>query len=247
MNQNKLELESISIIKEAVARFKNPVLLWSGGKDSTTLLTLARKTFASLDKLQTAESHRPKPWGRGKFPLTVMQIDTSYDFKETYEYLDKYAQEWHLPFLRYQNVVAIKKGINPFEYDHLTCCHQLKTEALAKAIREYRFDAVLTALRKDEHPARKKESFFSPRKNPNHIRVHPLLNWSEKDVWAYLRKNKIPYHPLYDRVEPGNLVYRSLGCYPCTQPVAKDQIKERAGRAKDKEKIMEDLRALGYM
>lgn len=229
--QNKLESQSEFVIKEAVARFKNPMLLWAGGKDSTTMLTIARRAFALLPK----------------FPITIMQIDTGYKFTETYEYIDKYIKEWNLPFIRYKNMEAIKQGVNPFNHDKFTCCNLLKTEALAKAIREHNFDAVLVGIRWDEHGVRGKESFFSPRKDPNHTRVHPMLNWSEKEIWEYLKGNNIPYNPLYDRVEHGGLIYRSIGCYPCTSPISRDVQEERAGRTLDKEQIMEDLRALGYM
>ena len=81
----------------------------------------------------------------------------------------------------------------------------------------------------------------------HHMRVHPMLHWSERQIWQYIKTNNVPYNPLYDRVEHGNLVIRSIGCWPCTTPMPKDQIEERAGRALDKEQLMEDLRALGYM
>jgi len=229
--QDKLESQSEFIIKEAVAKFRNPVLLWAGGKDSTTMLTIARRAFAKLKK----------------FPIMVMQIDTGYKFTETYEYIDRYVKEWNLPFIRYKNLEALKDGVNPFTKDHFFCCTKLKTEALAKAIREYSFDAVLVGIRWSEHGVRGKESFFSPRKDPDHTRIHPMLNWSEREIWNYLKRKKIPYNPLYDRIEHGNLFYRSIGCWPCTKPIPKDQVEERGGRALDKEQLMEDLRALGYM
>ncbi|HUV42518.1 MAG TPA: phosphoadenosine phosphosulfate reductase family protein [Patescibacteria group bacterium] len=229
--QDSLESQSEFIIKEAKARFKNPVILWAGGKDSTTMLTVARQAFARLKK----------------FPFPVMLIDTNYEFKETYEYMEKYAKEWKLDFIRFKNEAALKKGINPFKTDHFACCNALKTEALAMAIRKYKFDAVLVGIRWDEHGVRGKESYFSWRDNPPHMRVHPMLNWSEKEIWNYLKKNKVAYNPLYDRVEHSNLIFRSIGCWPCTKPVSKKALEERSGRALDKEELMEDLRALGYM
>ena len=229
--QNFLESQTEFILKEAKARFKKPVMLWAGGKDSTTMLTIARKAFSQLPK----------------FPFPVMLIDTGYQFKETYEYMEKYAQEWKLNFIRFKNEKALKKGINPFTTDHFRCCNALKTEALSMAIKKYKFDAVLVGIRWDEHGVRGKESYFSWRDNPPHMRVHPILNWSEKEIWGYLKKNKIPYNPLYDRVEHGNLIFRSIGCWPCTKPIPKERIEERGGRALDKEELMEDLRALGYM
>jgi len=229
--QDKLESQSEFIIKEAMARFKNPALLWAGGKDSTAMLTIARKAFAKLPK----------------FPWPVVLLDTGYQFTETYEYMEKYAKQWGLNFIRYKNLKALEEGINPFTTNHFHCCNKLKTENLANLIREFKFDAILVAIRWDEHGVRGKESFFSLRENPDHTRVHPMLNWAERQIWSYLKKNKIPYNPLYDRIEHGNLIFRSIGCWPCTKPIPKDQVEERGGRALDKEELMEDLRALGYM
>jgi len=229
--QDPLVSQTEFIIKEAKARFKNPVLLWAGGKDSTTMLVIARQAFAPLKQ----------------FPFPVMLIDTGYQFQETYEYLEKYARLWQLNFIRFKNEKALKKGINPFKTDHFACCQALKTEALNMAIKQYQFDAVLVGIRWDEHGVRGKESYFSWRDQPPHMRVHPMLNWSEREIWRYLKQNKIPYNPLYDRVEHGNLIYRSIGCWPCTKPIPKDRLAERGGRALDKEELMEDLRALGYM
>lgn len=229
--QDPLESESEFIIKEAFSRFKNPVILWAGGKDSTVMLTIARKAFSLL----------------GKLPIKVLQLDTTFKFPETYRYIDKYAKEWKLDFIRYQNKDAVKKGVNPEVAGKFACCNQLKTQALALAIKEYNFDAVLVGIRWDEHGIRGKESFFSYRQEPKHIRVHPMLNWSEKQIWQYIKKSKVPYNPLYDKLVKGRLVYRSIGCKPCTQPILRKEVEERAGRSLDKERIMEDLRALGYM
>jgi len=229
--QDSLESQSEFIIKEAVARFKNPVMLWAGGKDSTAMLAVARNAFAKL----------------GKLPFPVMQLDTGYKFTETYGYMRKYAKEWGLDFIQYKNMDALKEGVSPFTKDHFYCCTRLKTECLAKAIREYKFDAVMLGIRWDEHGVRGKETYFSKRYDPEHYRVHPMLNWSEREIWAYLKKNKVPYNPLYDRIEHGDLVYRSIGCWPCTKAIPKDMQEERGGRTLDKEQLMEDLRALGYM
>ena len=229
--QNPLVSQTEFIIKEAKARFKNPALLWAGGKDSTTMLDIARRAFAQLEE----------------FPFPVIFIDTGYQFKETYEYIEKYAEVWKLKLIRAKNEKALKKGINPFSVSHFECCNALKTAALKMTIKKYKFDAILVGIRWDEHGVRGKESYFSWRENPPHMRVHPMLNWSEKEIWNYLKRNKVPYNPLYDRVEHGNLVFRSIGCWPCTKPVPKDSLEERGGRALDKEELMEDLRALGYM
>ena len=229
--QDSLESESEFIIKEAFSRFKNPVILWAGGKDSTAMLAIARKAFSLL----------------GKLPMKVMQLDTTFKFPETYRYIDKYAKEWKLDFIRYRNKDAVRRGVSPQTVGKFDCCNQLKTQALAKAIKEYNFDVVLVGIRWDEHGVRGKESFFSYREDPDHTRVHPMLNWSEKQIWQYIKKNKIPYNHLYDKVVKSKLFYRSIGCKPCTQPIPREEIEERAGRSLDKEQIMEDLRALGYM
>jgi phosphoadenylyl-sulfate reductase (thioredoxin) len=231
MPQDKLESEAEYVLKEAKALFKNPVILWAGGKDSTSTLHLAKHAFAKL----------------GKIPFPVMFIDTGLKYRETYEFMEKIAKAWNLDFIKYRNEEAILKNVNPKTHSAFECCTLLKTEALKKAIKEYNFDAVIVSIRWDEEGIRGKEKHFSKRKDPPHVRVHPLLNWSEKDVWKYIRKYKVPYNPLYDRVEHGNLVYRSIGCYPCTKPVPKDSLSERAGRVQDKQEIMEDLRKLGYM
>ena len=228
---DELVSQSEFIIKEAKAKYKNPVLLWAGGKDSTAMLAIAMKAFAKLKK----------------FPFKVMFLDTGYQFTETYEYLEKYAKEWNLDFIRQKNEKALKEGINPFTTNLLHCCNKLKTENLANAIKENDFDAVIVGIRWDEHGVRGKETYFSERKDPDHVRIHPILNWSEKQIWQYIKQNKIPYNPLYDRVEHGNLIFRSIGCWPCTKPVPKDTVEEREGRSLDKEQLMEDLRALGYM
>ncbi len=229
--QDKLESQSEFIIKEAHARFKNPAMLWAGGKDSTTMLTIARKAFCKLPK----------------FPFKVILLDTGYQFTETYEYMEKYGRQWNLDFIRWKNEKALKKGINPHKTDHFECCNKLKTDNLNNALKKFGFDAVLVGIRWDEHGVRGKESFFSWRENPPHMRVHPVLNWSMSQIWDYLKKNNVPYNPLYDRVEHGNLVFRSIGCWPCTKPIPKESKEERGGRALDKEQLMEDLRALGYM
>jgi len=220
------------ILKEAKAKFKNPVFLWAGGKDSTAMLDIARKAFSKLPK----------------FPWPVMLLDTNYQFTETYDYMEKYAEEWGLDFTRHKNIEALSKGINPHTTSHFECCQKLKTENLAKAIIENDYDACILGIRWDEHGVRGKESFFSIRKEPReHMRVHPMLNWSERQVWQYLKSNKVPYNPLYDRVEHGDQVIRSIGCWPCTKTTHIDNVEERAGRSLDKEQLMEDLRALGYM
>lgn len=175
--------------------------------NSTAMLSISRMVFSKL----------------GGIPFPVMQIDTGYKFTETYQYMDKYAKEWNLDFIRYKNTKALKEGINPHTTNHFECCNRLKTEALSMALKEYGFDGVMVGIRWDEHGVRGKESFFSKRPNPDHTRVHPMLNWSEKNIWDFLKKHKIPYNPLYDRIEHGNLVFRSIGCLPPGQKIVMEK------------------------
>lgn len=260
-----LENKTIYIIREAFNRFQNMALLWSVGKDSTTLLWLCQQAFL------------------GKIPFPVIHIDTSFKFKEIYEFRDKYAQKWGLNLIISQNREALSKGVGP-QKSKLECCHALKTEALKQTIKKFGFKALLLAIRADEHGIRAKERYFSPREGDftwnyqnqppepwdfyssktepdEHFRIHPLLHWQELDVWRYIQKEKIPIVPLY--FAKNNKRYRSIGCAPCCRPFESkaDSIKkiikelettrmaERSGRAQDKEDsyAMQKLRSLGYM
>lgn len=221
--------QSKEVLQKTVDNFKNPVMTWAGGKDSTTSLAIARDLFGS------------------KLPFKVMFIDTTYKFQETYDYINRYSKEWGLDFLVVKNTQALEKGINPWSVTHFEYCNELKTKPLKNAIVEHGFDAVFTSIRWDEHGIRGKEQYFSQRNDPQHTRVHPILHWSEKEIWQYLKEYNIPYNPLYDKEEHNGLIYRSIGCWPFTKPVPKDKSEERAGREVDKERLMEDLRALGYM
>lgn len=217
------------IFLKTVATFKKPVLTWAGGKDSTAALSIARELF------------------NNDLPFPVLFIDTTYKFTETYEYMAKYEKEWGLNLIRVANREALEKGVNPWSVSHFEYCNEMKTKPLKKAIVEMGFDAVLTAIRWDEHGIRGKEQYFSVRTDPPHTRIHPMLHWSEKEIWEYLHSRNVPYNPLYDKEEHGGLVYRSIGCWPFTKPVPKDAVEERSGRQLDKERLMEDLRSLGYM
>src|SRR3989338_594779 len=140
-----LENKTIYILIEAYAQFcGNIALLWSIGKDSTTLLWIARKAFF------------------GKIPFPILHIDTSYKFKEIYEFREQQAREWNLNLLIAKNEEALKEGMN-FQKGRFTCCNALKTEALKIAIQEHAFKAVCLAIRRDEHGIRSKERYFSPR------------------------------------------------------------------------------------
>jgi sulfate adenylyltransferase subunit 2 len=263
---DELESKSIFIIREGWHRFKNSALLWSIGKDSTTLLWLCLKAFY------------------GKLPFPVMHIDTTFKFPEMYAFRDKWAKELGLNLIVDRNEEAIAKGINYINSDAFTCCHELKTVALQKAILKRKFEALYVGIRRDEHNIRAKERYFSARdiefkwdyKNQaaemwdhyqteanagKHFRVHPLLHWTELDIWDYIKRENIPTNELYFAKDGKR--YRSLGCMPITKPIDSnadtiDKIveevrlsdtPERAGRAQDKEQAytMQKLRSLGYM
>ncbi|MCJ7506475.1 sulfate adenylyltransferase subunit CysD [Candidatus Bathyarchaeota archaeon] len=260
-----LERKSISLIREAKAQFRNLAVMWSTGKDSTATLWLCKKAFF------------------GKIPFPAIHIDTSYKFPEIYEFRDKIAKEWNLDLIVAKNKRALDNGVAP-DKGKLDCCTQLKTEALRNLLKEKGFDAIILAIRRDEHGIRAKERYFSPRDEEfrwhhtdqqaelwdlyvkpsedfSHMRVHPILHWTELDVWQYVRRENLPVNPLYFARDGKR--YRSLGCMPCTVPVSSkastiDEIidelattktSERAGRAQDKEKayMMQKLRVLGYM
>jgi len=271
----ELEQKSIFIIREIKARFKNPAVLFSAGKDSTVMVHLMKKALYG-----------------DMFP--IVHIDTGYKFKEIYEFRDKLVKDWDMRLIKAKNEGALSLGMNK-DKGRETCCHQLKTEALKMIIDTYNFDAILVGIRRDEHGIRNKERFFSPRdkdfkwqyakerkggdsgleslqdsefdgwnifatdfKDANHIRVHPLLHWDEFQIWQYIQQENIPVNPLY--FAKNGKRYRSIGCECCTTPIGStaDNItkilkelktikgKERNGRAKDKEEVMESLRSLGY-
>jgi len=216
-----LENKSIYIIREAYAEFKKPAVLWSMGKDSTVNLWLCKKAFL------------------GKIPFPVIHIDTGYKFKEMYDFRDKIAKEWDLDLIIVRNKSAIEKGFGP-KNGKLECCTALKTDALKMCLEENGFDALILAIRRDEHGIRAKERVFSPRdtvfkwdymnqplemwdqyqnvdEEGFHTRVHPILRWRELDVWEYIRQEGLPVNPLY--FARNGKRYRSLGCEPCTSPI----------------------------
>jgi sulfate adenylyltransferase subunit 2 len=261
---DELESRSIYIIREAYAQCRKLALLWSIGKDSSSLLWLARKAFF------------------GKLPFPVLHIDTGRKFPEMYQFRDERAKEFGLKVLVCKNEEAIAAGMDP--KSKLDCCNALKTVALQQAIAKYGFKGLLLGIRRDEHGIRAKERYFSPRdegfrwnyKNQppelwdqfrstsdegSHMRIHPMLHWTEVDIWRYIRRENIPTIPLY--FAKNGKRYRSIGCATCCAPIDSqaatlDEIihelettntSERAGRAQDKENAynMQKLRALGYM
>jgi len=247
----RLEAESIHIIREVVAEADNPVMLYSVGKDSAVMLHLARKAFYPA----------PPP-----FPL--LHVDTTWKFRAMYDLRDKMADLSGMELLVYQNPEAVSQGINPFDHGSLHT-DLWKTEGLKQALDKYGFDAAFGGARRDEEKSRAKERIFSFRtashgwdpKNQRpelwnlynakkakgeSIRVFPISNWTELDVWQYIHLNAIPIVPLYfaderptverdgmllmvddDRFPllPGeepvmrSIRFRTLGCYPLTGAV----------------------------
>lgn len=245
----RLEAESIHIMREVVAEFENPVMLYSIGKDSSVMLHIAMKAFYP-----------------GKPPFPLLHIDTTWKFKEMIEFRDRRAKELGLELLVYTNEEGIRNNINPFTHGSKKYTDIMKTEALKQALNKYKFDAIFGGARRDEEKSRAKERVFSFR-DKNHrwdpknqrpelwniyntrinkgesIRVFPLSNWTELDVWLYIYLEKIPIVPLYfakkrpvverdgqlimvddDRMPllPGEkpkmkmVRFRTLGCYPLT-------------------------------
>jgi sulfate adenylyltransferase subunit 2 len=198
-----LEAESIYIIREAAAEFSRPALLYSIGKDSSTLLRLARKAFAP-----------------GRIPFPLLHVDTTYKFGEMIEFRDRVCAEHGVRLIVHTNASAIQDGVNPFRFGVSKCCAQLKTAALLEAIREHRIDAAIGGARREEERSRAKEriysfrdahgqwnprnqrpelwSLFNGRVEPNEsMRVFPLSNWTELDIWRYIERERIPVVDLY--------------------------------------------------
>jgi len=251
----RLEAESIHIIREAVGEAQNPVMMYSIGKDSGVMLHLARKAFYPA----------PPP-----FPL--LHIDTRWKFQEMYQFRDFMARECGMDMLVHTNPEAIEKNINPFDHGSALHTDITKTEGLKQALDHYKFDVVFGGARRDEEKSRAKERVFSfrtsthrwdpknqrpelwnlynTRKSPGEsIRVFPLSNWTELDIWQYIYQENIPMVPLYFakprpvvvrpemimmvdddrcRMLPGEEVqikkvrFRTLGCYPLTGAVESD-------------------------
>ncbi len=261
----RLEQESIHILREVHARFRNPAMLWSIGKDSTALLWLARKAFL------------------GRCPMPLVHVDTTLKIPEMIEHRDKIVREWQLELVVGSNEEALAAGMGPAS-GRLECCGALKTEAFRRIVVNHGFDAIMLGIRRDEERSRSKERVFSPRggdfsweykEQPpeiwgqynvdvppgGHVRVHPILDWTELDVWEYILREGIPVVGLY--FARNGKRYRSLGCSPCTEPIDSSastvaeiveelrgmRVSERAGRAQDKADAyaMQKLRTGGYM
>ena len=264
-NLKRLESESIEIIREVVAEFENPVMLYSIGKDSSVMLRLAQKAFY------------PAP-----IPFPLLHVDTTLKFPEMIKFRDDHCRELGIDLRVYSYPGIEEENINPWDLGTVKCCSLLKTKALLNALKEGGYDAAFGGARRDEEKSRAKERVFSfrdahgqwhpknqrpelwneynARINPGEtIRVFPLSNWTELDVWQYIAIENIPIVPLYFAKEHdvvrrnGQLIpvyektrlnegetpeklmcrFRTLGCYPCTGAVESD--------ADTLEKIIEEM------
>jgi len=250
-----LEAESIHIIREVVAEFERPVMLYSIGKDSSVLLRLAQKAFHP-----------------GPIPFPLLHVDTTYKFREMIDFRDQYTREIGARLIVHTNQSALDAGAQPFALGTQRCCGLLKTRALLDALAAGNFDAAFGGARRDEEKSRAKERVFSLRDSHGQwdpknqrpelwnllngrvhpgesIRVFPLSNWTEIDVWRYIEAERIPVVPLYfarerdvivrgdslivreqpfvpvlpnDRVQRVKCRMRSLGCSPCTGAIRSD-------------------------
>jgi len=203
----QLEAESIHIIREVAAEFDNPVMLYSIGKDSAVMLHLARKAFFP-----------------GKLPFPVMHVDTQWKFQEMYRFRDQMVAELGLDLITYVNPEGVAQGINPFTHGSAKHTDIMKTEGLKQALDKYGFDAAFGGARRDEEKSRAKERVYSFRdskhrwdpknqrpelwnvyngkvKKGESIRVFPLSNWTELDIWQYIYLEGIPIVPLYFAAE----------------------------------------------
>ncbi|MDB2596718.1 sulfate adenylyltransferase subunit CysD [Pseudomonadales bacterium] len=252
---DRLEAESIHIMREVVAQAENPVMLYSVGKDSSVMLHLARKAFY------------PSPP-----PFPLMHVDTRWKFQAMYDFRDYMAKESGMELIVHVNPEGVAKNINPFDHGSAIHTDVMKTQGLKQALDEHGFDVAFGGARRDEEKSRAKERIFSFRnanhrwdpknqrpelwnlyngyKNPGEsIRVFPLSNWTELDIWQYIYREQIPIVPLYfaaerpvverdgmlvmvddDRIKlaPGEQIesklirFRTLGCYPLTGAVESD-------------------------
>jgi sulfate adenylyltransferase subunit 2 len=260
---DQLESQSVYIFREAFARIDRLAMLWSLGKDSNVMVWLARKAFF------------------GRVPFPVMHIDTMMKFPEMYAFRDRYATEWELNFIREvcPPIEAVDQTLPKAARSAAR-----KTLGLRDAIAKHQFNGIIAGIRRDEESVRAKERYFSPRGDTGswdfrdqppefwdhfntdlpagaHLRVHPLLHWTELDIWRYIDREKIPVVDLY--FSKNGKRYRSLGDHDITFPIESEastiaeiiaelettRAPERAGRAMDRETedAFERLRAAGYM
>ncbi len=261
-----LEAEAIHILREGAAQFARPVLLYSIGKDSSVLLHLARKAFF------------PAP-----IPFPLLHIDTTYEYPEILEFRDWFVKQIGARLVVYSNREAVRQGANPYDLGTARCCQLLRTQALVQALKEGGYDAAFGGARRDEERSRAKERVFSFRDRNGHwdpktqrpelwsiyngrvdpgesMRIFPLSNWTENDVWRYIELENIPVVPLYFAkprevvIRNGTLILvesgvkllpgektervmcrlRTLGCTPCSGAIRSE--------ADTVEKIIAELR-----
>lgn len=265
-NLRELEAESIQIIREVAAEFENPVMLYSIGKDSSVMVRLAEKAFYP-----------------GKVPFPLMHIDSKWKFKEMVEFRDQYAQEKGWNLLVHYNKEGFESGMGPYTHGSKVHTDVMKTQALLAGLEKYKFDAAFGGARRDEEKSRAKERIYSFRdkfhqwdpKNQRpelwslynakvhkgeSIRVFPISNWTELDIWQYIRLENIPIVPLYyakerpvvedngslilvdddrmpkelrDKAKMRMVRFRTLGCYPLTGAIESE--------ADTIEKIVEEM------
>ncbi|MFC3652349.1 sulfate adenylyltransferase subunit CysD [Dyella humi] len=246
---DQLEAESIHIFREVVANFQRPVMLYSIGKDSSVLLHLQRKAFYPA-----------------RSPIPLLHVDTTWKFREMIAFRDQVAAAGNVQLLVHVNEEGVRQGISPLVHGAAIHTDVMKTAALKQALDKYRFDAAVGGARRDEEKSRAKERIFSFRNaqhrwDPKHqrpelwnlynthihkgesVRVFPLSNWTEMDVWHYIRREEIPVVPLYfakerpvvsrdgtwimvdderfvlhdgEKIEHRTVRFRTLGCYPLT-------------------------------
>ena len=252
---DKLESESIHIIREVASEFVNPVMLYSIGKDSSVMLHLAQKAFYP-----------------SKIPFKLMHIDTTWKFKEMINFRDDIAKKYNLDLLVHINQEGVRNNINPISSGSKIHTDVMKTQSLIQALDKYKFDAAFGGARRDEEKSRAKERIFSFRDKKHRwdpknqkpelwnlfntkidqgesVRVFPLSNWTEIDIWQYIYQENIPLVPLYfskirpiirrndmmimvdddrlkikenEKIEQKKVRFRTLGCYPLTAAVESD-------------------------
>ncbi len=246
----RLEDEAIFILREVVAEFRRPVMLYSVGKDSSVMLHLARKAFHP-----------------GPVPFPLLHVASGWDFRELLVHRDRMARQYQIELLVHANEQAARTGVNPFDTETGEYSRLMLTEALKASLDQNRFDAILGGGRRDEERSRAKERVFSHR-SPGHVwdprnqrpelwqlfntrvaagdtmRVFPLSNWTELDIWTYIQAERVPVVPLYfaadrpvierngalivvddeqrmryragERTRPRRVRFRTLGCWPLT-------------------------------
>ena len=252
---DKLESESIHIIREVASEFDNPVMLYSIGKDSSVMLHLAQKAFYP-----------------SKIPFKLIHIDTTWKFKEMIKFRDDIAKKYDLDLLVHINQEGVRNNINPISSGSKIHTDVMKTQSLIQALNKYKFDAAFGGARRDEEKSRAKERIFSFRDKKHRwdpknqkpelwnlfntkidqgesVRVFPLSNWTEIDIWQYIYQENIPLVPLYfskirsvirrndmmimvdddrlkikenEKIEQKKVRFRTLGCYPLTAAVESD-------------------------